>query len=177
MVKHNVPFFSQKTDIDKEYWQLRGCGITALKMVMHHWNTRGAIHASHSIADLISHGQSINAYIPNIGWSHPGIVNVAKKFGYDGQNYDPVLSQTEIHIAFEQMLTELKKYPILASVFPNFDPTIKDGHIIVVTGFDGTNVHINNPVEKTPTLGVKGLDLTSFLNGWKKRYIVIYPRK
>lgn len=176
MIKHDVPFFSQKSHISDKDWQPKGCGVTALKMIMHHWNAQNKIHLSPAIAELISHGQNVNAYIPNVGWSHRGLVNIARNFGYDGQNYDLVPAGTPPQEAFSQLLTHLEKHPVLASVHPKFDQQNKGGHIVTLTGFHNDSVLIHDPEEEDHKSGIKSLELKRFLNGWKKRYIVIYPK-
>ncbi len=175
ILKHNVPFFSQKADIKEADWKPRGCGITALKMALGYWHENDSTNRSPDLVDLIRTGSEVGAYIEDVGWSHSGLVEIAKQYGYEGKNYDLVPEKTEPKMAFAKMSAELEKHPVLASVYKKFEPGLSGGHIVTVTGLDNDSIYMNDPEEIDAKLGTKKMELKKFLKGWKKRYIVIYP--
>ena len=142
-------------------------------MIFDYWHKIDKKFKSPNIEKTLEIGLQLNAYIEKIGWSHKGLVEISRKFGYDGYNKD--LAKTDIKEAYQTLINDLNKFPILVSVW-NFRPNSKDGHVVVLTGISKNIVHINDPKEKSELSGYKKLDLNVFLRGWKKRYIAIFPK-
>ena len=174
-VKHKVPFFSQKTHILEVEWQPKGCGVTALKMIMEYWKQKNPMNISPQIPDLIATGLEIKSYVKDIGWSHQGLVNLAYKYGYGGYHMD--LSKINTGEAWQMLKTDLDKYPVMVSVYPHFDAGKTGGHIVTLTGLNNGLVSFNDPEEETEMAGSKTIPKTDFLKGWKQRYIIIKPKK
>lgn len=169
-----VQLVSQQTDLQDPEWQYRGCGIAALKMVMNYWQASDEVNASPPIDELLAAGLKLNAYVQNIGWSHAGLVNIAKQYGYDGKNYD--LAGSDAETAWSSLMEQLRNGPVMASVYSKFDSARGGGHIVLLTGIDGNTVYLNDPEEITSEQGLKTMELADFLTAWKKRYIVIFPQ-
>src|SRR3989344_8127218 len=172
MTPYKIRLVSQQNELHPE-WQYRGCGISSLKMVMNYWHAVDATNASPPIDELLATGLKLYAYVQNIGWSHAGLVNIARQYGYEGQNYD--LASSDIETAWESLKAQIKTGPVMVSVYSQFGPTCGGGHIVVVTGLDGDMVYLNDPEEASQEAGVKIMTLEDFLRSWKKRYIVIRP--
>jgi len=172
-IRYSVPFFSQYSDIQSHLWQYRGCGIIALKMLLEYWHTQKPELQSPSIEELLKKSFDIGAYIENIGWSHSGLVEIAKRYGYGGYNKD--LAHIPAEDAWQEFLEDLERFPVMVSAYKHFDPEIKGGHIIVVTGKDEERLYVNDPLEGNEERGKQIIDLKKFLAGWKQRYIVVYP--
>ncbi|MBI2627234.1 MAG: C39 family peptidase [Parcubacteria group bacterium] len=173
MIDHIVPFYSQFSKDNPKIWRYRGCGITALKMIFDYWQKIDKKFESPKVEEILKTGLQLNAYIEKVGWSHKGLVEISRKFGYDGCNYD--LAQTDVKEAYQALINDLNKFPILASVW-NFRPNSKDGHVVVLTGISENIAHMNDPKEKNELNGYKKISLDSFLKSWKKRYIAIFPQ-
>ncbi len=77
----SVPYFSQISDITKEDWRDRACTIANLKMVLEYYASNGSTPAVPSIDELIEEGTEIHAYDPAVGWSHEGVVRLARNHG------------------------------------------------------------------------------------------------
>jgi ABC-type bacteriocin/lantibiotic exporter with double-glycine peptidase domain len=164
---HQVPAYSQFLDVKEKNWRRRSCGIVSLKMVMAYWQAETA-----SIAALIRTGRRLKAYTEKSGWTHKGLVRIAKKYGFDGQNFDWAEESSEK--AFREMKRWLKLGPVIASVRRDLVPE-GTGHLIVVTGIDGRRVFYNDPDSKTRKHLVRKIAIKRFVGGWKKRIIVIKP--
>lgn len=90
MIKKDVPFYSQKWDLenwgelgfrnigDAQYWEKSSCGILCLKMAL---DSGGLVNLSMSIAEYIKKGCEIGAYSDRFGWSHHGLADLAKFLG------------------------------------------------------------------------------------------------
>lgn len=180
MHHHDVPFFSQLADLKKESWQYRGCGVVSLKMVLEYWHRKDGRNVSPAVGILLETGLEIGAYQENVGWIHSGLVNIAKRFGYDGYNRDYApISPTPLspQATWEKFLVDFKTGPVMVSVFGDMDPkSPRAGHIVVVTDFHDGLVFYSNPEEMNEREGRKALALESFLKGWKQRYIVVHPK-
>src|SRR3989338_4228566 len=106
MITH-VPFYSQHLDLsnwkelgfqsedDARYWQESSCGILCLKMAIDSFRP-DLVH--NRVIDYIKQGERIGAYSHGTGWSHAGLVKLAKSFGVEAVNKE--------HLT----LDELKKY-------------------------------------------------------------------
>jgi hypothetical protein len=178
MLSHDVPFSSQYADLGHHEWRARGCGIASLKMVMDFWHARNPNNRTVPLDELLQMGLAQGAHIKNVGWSHRGLAQLAQHYGYVAHNVDVApnsptpKTQQE---AWSMLLADLAQGPMLTSVFSRFDPTSRDGHIIVVTGWDGALVAFNDPVEMDAWEGKKLLALQTFLPAFKQRFIVVRP--
>ncbi|MCC6405415.1 MAG: C39 family peptidase [Candidatus Yanofskybacteria bacterium] len=176
MVSHDVPFSSQYTDLGDHEWRARGCGITALKMVMDFWHLRDTRSRTAAVDELLERGRAIGAYVQGVGWSHRGLVNLARAYGYEGCNVDHAEkgpSPKTAPEAWGALCSELAHGPVLASVYAGLDPHRGGGHIIVVTGFFEGLVAFNDPEQMDEREGRRLIALEPFLAAFKRRFIVI----
>lgn len=147
-------------------------------MVMDFWHSCDAANLTVSLDELLQAGLAHNAYIPDVGWSHAGLVGVAACYGYGGYNRDwaPNGPTPKYNAdAWKLLRDELDRGPVLVSVCSRFDPANLGGHIVVVTGWDGALVALNDPVALDAREGKKLMALQTFLPAFKQRYIVIRP--
>ncbi len=174
MPRYEVPFYSQLTDISKRTWQYRGCGITALKMVFAYWNHRNGLYQNPPLWSLLKTGLRIGAYIPDVGWSHTGLVNIARQYGYDGFNRDDFKRPTEETLI--RLQDDLKCGPLLVSVYSGFDPDKGGGHIVTLAGIEDDLVFINDPFEWSAREGAKVMARSAFAKAFKRRWIAVAPK-
>jgi hypothetical protein len=173
---HDVPFESQYEGIADPAWQWRGCGIVSLHMVMRYWHAHNPSRILPSISALLERGMAIGAYREGIGWTHRGLVELARQFGYEGFNADHASNgpnPKSVEETWRLISDELERGPVLASVYHYLDPTHGGGHIIVVTGFQDGLVAFNDPEEMNTREGQRLFILDRFLYGFKNRFIVI----
>ena len=173
MVYQITNFTSQKDPELPSDWHHRACGVASLKMLMDYWQSQNTQNQSAATNDLLLQGLELNAYQENIGWKHVGLVNLAKKFGYKGYNQD--LAMITDSRAWDELLQDLQKYPLIVSVHSNFDKENKDGHLLVLAGIDNKEIYIYDPVELSKESGLKKISIEKFQNAWKKRYLAIFP--
>src|ERR1043166_6349013 len=141
-MQYDVPFSSQYTDLGHHEWRARGCGIASLKMAMDFYRP------GPSLDELLTVGREIGAYREGIGWSHRGLVELARRYGFEGFNADWAEkgpTPKTVQESCELLLAELQKGPVLASVFAGLDPERGGGHIVVVTGFQDGLIFFNDP--------------------------------
>jgi ABC-type bacteriocin/lantibiotic exporter with double-glycine peptidase domain len=161
-----VPLVSQYALTGDPYWKIRNCGIAALLMVLRFY-----------IPELKTSGDELfrlalakGAHLPNVGWKHRELAQTAEEFGLQGANYDWFGQSPEY--AFEMLLHELKKGPVIASVHKNFNLE-NGGHLVVVTGYENGTVYINEPAEEDIKKVPQQIPRDVFLRGWKRRIIVV----
>lgn len=172
-MKFNVPPYSQYLDIKNKEWQHRSCGIIALKSILDFWSDKNKkIYPDGD--KLVEIGLGLNAYIPNVGWRHKELVEIAKIFGLDGQNFDWTKVPSEE--AFKKMIPYLDKYPITASVHPLFETQNQGGHLVILTGLENNILYYSDPAMKNREEIKQEIPLDKFINGWKRRFIVIHPK-
>ena len=162
-----VPFHSQIKEIASRTWELQGCGITSLAMIVDYYHP-GIV----SVQTLLGRGIAAGAFIENAGWSHQGLINLSKKYDLAGTDHD--LSASTTTAAFKALSNSLASGPVIASVHYKLDPKNPLPHMIVVDGIDtSTNtVYYNDPAGK---VGEQKIASANFIKAWKKRYIVIRP--
>ena len=167
MTYHKVPKYSQHLHIETKEWRDKSCGITSLGMLLAYHETPILL------SQLLAEGLLQNAYLPKIGWKHKGLVDLAREFERKGENFD--WAQLDDQAAFENVKKHLLKYPVLASIHHKFDKG-NGGHLIVLTGIDENNIYYNDPDATSEEAVVGTVKIDTFINGWKKRIIVIYPQ-
>jgi hypothetical protein len=142
-------------------------------MVKNHYNA--AINKG-SMQELIDTGVKIGAYHPGVGWTHQGLIDLAKQYGFQGERFDR--SQADPQEGFDALLAQVAQGPVIASIHKDFDRK-NDGHLIVVNGYakngDDTLISIVDPKSKKLKRNIRTVSQTRFINGWKKRFIVIRP--
>lgn len=160
-----VPFFSQFTDITPVEWKKVGCGIASLAMLVDFYKPGSA-----SVDELLQDGIASGAYLSNAGWTHAGLINIAKQFGLRGESRS--LADLSMTDAFDKLATVVSDGPVMVSVHYTFEPTNPIPHLVVVNGVRDGKVFYNDPAEVS---GGGSLSIDKFKSAWKKRYISIRP--
>ncbi|MDP3901357.1 MAG: C39 family peptidase [bacterium] len=161
----DVPFYSQFNDISSTKWQKLSCGIADLAMIIEFYNP-GIV----SPDILLQEGITAGAFIDGAGWSHKGLALLVNRYDLVGTVYD--LSSLDKEGAFIQFEKYLQEGPVIASVYYKFDPQSPIPHLVVINGVDKNIIYYNDPAGNSA--GEK-ISIQNFLNGWKKRFIVIRP--
>lgn len=103
LMKNPVPFYPQKWDLDKyqefgfktkaeaEKWEDSSCGILCLKMAIDYSLTKQNKPLSPTIAEYITKGLKLDAYIDPIGWSHDGLIKLANSFNFTATRQENIL--------------------------------------------------------------------------------------
>lgn len=164
-VQHQVPTYSQHLHLKDKKWRKKSCGIVSLAMLLEYSGKKT------NPDDLLKLGLKIDAYLPGIGWKHRGLVELSKKYGARGKNFD--WAGLDLKIAFNQLKIHLKKHPLLASIYNAFNPK-RGGHLIVLVGMEKDKIFYHDPDARSKNKIKKSVSLKKFLAGWKKRIILIY---
>ena len=160
-----VPFLSQFTDISRDDWKKRACGIVSLAMLIELYKP-GEINVN----ELLEEGIASGAYLNNAGWIHNGLALLAKDHGLYGKSYDFV--PTTMNNAFNELEKSLNKGPVIASVHYKLDPKNTIPHLIVINSIKNGQISFNDPAENH---GDMSISVENFIKAWKKRYIEIRP--
>lgn len=159
-----VPFYSQFTDISAPEWRKIGCGIASLAMLIDFYKPAVAVDT------LLEEGIMSGAYAGDAGWSHAGLIALAKDKGLTGEAR--YLTGESMSEAFNNLKQAVQEGPVMVSVHYTFEPTNPIPHLVVVTDIDEQWVHYNDPAEES---GNGVITAEKFQNSWKKRYIEIRP--
>jgi len=159
------PFVSQLEDITAPEWKKIGCGIASLTMVIEFYKPNTV-----SVNKLLKEGIAVGAYLQNAGWTYKGLIQVAKKYGFEGSSHD--LGKLDKQAALTQFKKALAQGPVIASVHYKFDPQSSIPHLVVINRIEGDTMYYNDPAAKE---GDKKISVDNFLKAWKKRYIVVRP--
>jgi predicted double-glycine peptidase len=158
-----LPFYSQFADITSPTWQKVACGIASVAMIIDHYSDEPVVPNT-----LLQNGIKAGAYIESAGWSHQGLINLAKPYGLDGKSHS--LAHLSMTDAFAELSRVVSGEPVMTSVHYTFDPENPIPHLVVVTGVDDAGVHYSDPAESS---GNRTLSTEKFKSAWKKRYISI----
>lgn len=160
-----LPFYSQFVDITSPSWKKVSCGIASIAMVIDHYSDESVVPD-----ELLTRGINAGAYIDSAGWSHQGLINLAKPYGLTGQTLS--YSNLSMSEAFTKLEAAVMEGPVIASVHYTFEPTNPIPHLVVITGIKDGLVYYSDPAEET---GNNYLSAEKFKRSWKKRYIEIRP--
>ena len=160
-----VPFYSQLTDISSPQWQKVGCGIASLAMVIEYYKPNSV-----SVNELLKQGIAADAFLPDAGWTHGGLIGLSQKYGLDGASHS--LAESSMSEAFQALEEILKEGPVMVSVHYTFDPQNPIPHLVVVNTVENGKVYYNDPAERA---GGGSISISKFQSAWKKRYIAIRP--
>ncbi len=159
-----VPFYSQLTDITAASWKKVGCGITSLAMLIAFYEP-GELD---SVDSLLAEGIAAGAYSPE-GWTYRGLIDVAAQHGLGGSTHDYRTASMET--AFTEMVSDLARGPVMASVHYTFTPTNPIPHLVIINGIKNGTVYYNDPAD---TKGGGSISVAQFKSSWKKRYLEFY---
>lgn len=165
VMPYNVPLYSQITDISSVEWQQKGCGVADLAMIIEFYKPNTT-----SVQKVLEEALASGAYQKNVGWKHDGLAALAEKHGLVGSTHD--LSKLSKDDSFTQFKNILNEGPAVASIHRGFNPKSSFGHLIVITGFDDNFIYYNDPGKRD---GIKKVAVNDFMQGWKKRLIVVRP--
>ena len=170
------PFISQHSL--REEWAYRGCGLVSLKMVLDHWNLQDERNRTIPMEELLRSAILLGAYREGVGWSHVGLVEVAKSLGYDAFNRDLPKERPEIlpDDSFPILAEDTAKGPVLVSMWKNYDPEQKGGHIVVVYRIEKDRIFILDPEKQSEQEGKVEFLKKDFLSGYKMRSICVMPK-
>ena len=169
-----LPLIRQYHDTADKNWAPKTCALSSLEMVLEYLK-----FPKSSVMELVNEAVALDGYIPNVGWKHKIIVELAKRRGL----------AMDFVVQFPQTLEEKRKYtglicarikaglPVLSSVYSQLDKN-NGGHMVVINGIrhEGDAVagfFIQDPNE------YKGkhnyfLGLDEFLDNWRGG--LIYPK-
>jgi len=156
--------FSQHLDLSHEEHKLKGCGIASLGMLLGDKVT--------NLDELYHLGLEQGAYLPGVGWKHAGLTNLAKHFGFKN-SYNLDLAKESLETALNKLKEELEKGPVMVSVYTNYYPLNKDGHLIVLLSLTDEQAEVLDPAAKDHADIHQFIPASQFLIGWKKRLIVV----
>lgn len=142
-------------------------------MVKNHYN---ATINKDTLQEMIDTGIKIGAYRPGIGWTHQGLIDLSNQYGFQGERFD--YSQIDPQEGFNALLTHIGQGPVIASIHKDFN-TKNGGHLVVVNGYmkndNDAILSIVDPKSRKRKRNVRTISRSKFINGWKKRIIVIRP--
>jgi hypothetical protein len=183
-MKIDVPYFSQKLDVEAEEWKGRACGITCLKMALEYAVPR----TSPSIDKLIEEALYLGGY-EKAGWKHDVLILLAHNHGvaayreeYKSRIIDLAKKVSSI-APFESALTDhgIKKMaeavetgqPVIASVAGRFQDG-GENHLVVLTGTEhegdrlaGFYYHEPNETDRNEGMH-KFVSTDTFRKYWRK---------
>jgi hypothetical protein len=153
-MKIEVPFYSQNWDLDDwqqlgykdredaAYWERSSCGILCAKMVMDSFLLNKEKSISPSIKEIIDMGVSMGAYADAAGWSHAGLANLIKKFGFNASAEPISAGKIRANLLSNALMIVSVKWGLRTK------KTLKEkllfwkkygGHLAVVVGFEEEN--------------------------------------
>ena len=165
----DVPLVDQRRDTEDSTWKEKACGVCATKMMM-----AFAVPAciDISVMTLIHEALEIDGYIPNIGWKHAALVQLAERHGVAltfQKNFfrTPVEKKKGVRIV-QQHIRQHK--PVIVSVHYGFDPN-RGGHLVIVHGMRSEGRSVSGYYIQDPYPTQRGnnyfVSEEEFLNGWR----------
>jgi len=194
-MKMEVPFYSQTWNLsewqklgfesfeDAQYWEKSACGILCLKMAIDGFLLAQAKPFSPSTAEYIKKGVEIGAYKNSVGWSHYGLAQLAKEFGFSADNRENV-SPVELRAALKQSFFAIISIKWAFEDYRSLREKIMfwkkfGGHLALAIGFEeegeklqGFYVH-HTSLRPSYNWQAKFLPLKKFEQGFTGRCILI----
>lgn len=164
----DVPKYSQRLDVFSKDWRDRACGIVAVKTAMDFYGIK-----TPSVDELIKEGLEIDAYIHGVGWKHQGLLDLAVRYGCEGERFD--WKERTPTDALKNLKKLLAIGPVICSIHKDFDPA-NGGHLIVVTGMEDRAVSYAEPDSATRDDVHRVIPVQMLFDGWKQRGIMILKK-
>jgi hypothetical protein len=168
-----LPLIRQYHDTEDSEWAPKTCALSSLEMLLEYLK-----FPKSSIMELVNEANVLNGYIPNVGWRHKVVIELAQRRGLS----------MDFLVQFPKALEEKKKYiefihakieaglPVLASMYSQLDKN-NGGHVVVINGigYEGKDLlgfFIQDPNEY---LGKHNyfLGLEVFLDNWRGGLIYV----
>lgn len=193
-----IPYRSQREAEIVENYGSRGCGVSALSMVLEYYGHHLEGNELKKLAD------ETGAYQGEIGWTHAGLIKIARKLGLSGYriNYDfqadTDLDKANIVLSKEgtnkseldnfKRSFEFAKYeggyrdinrlvdngvPVIASLVPEYTGLVYS-HLVVVTDIDETCIMVNDPWNNGRNFQISRKEFEKY---WTNRVVIIYEGK
>jgi len=171
-MRYTTPQYSQFLDVKDKEWKGKSCGIVSLKMLMDYWLDNPSA-APEKFEELINEGLGCGGYVPGVGWRHKELADVARSHGLDGENFD--WTDEHVDVAFNKVVPHLAVHPVMASIYRDLNGD-EPGHLVVLTGYEDGRISYNDPDSKKRKDVERSVPLQEFLDGWKKRIVLIHPK-
>jgi len=184
-----VPFHSQKWNLtqwkllgftseeEATYWERSCCGILCLQMAVEYLKEK-----SYTTRELITKGQELGAYTDVNGWSHQGLVELAKQLGLEAKagRYTP--EQIEQELAAGNLIIVSIKWGFRS------EKSVKErilfwkkygGHLALVIGVEKEGNEIKHfivhhtSIRKNYNWSSKPIPLAQFKEGYTGRAIIL----
>ncbi len=195
-----VPYISQKDDETSNRYGRRGCGLTALRMVLSYYGKDLGMEELDQLVVETHAYQPMEGKEEIGGWIHAGMTNIARKVGLRGYriHYGMLTEQDLINSkavfeeegmgeeefkdfseSFDQARTEgpmSDLYRLIDKGIPVIASMKKSyaktlaSHMIVLMGYGGDELVVNDPWEFGPNYKVS---VDEFKKHWTNRVIVI----
>lgn len=167
-MKLNVPYYSQRLDVKRNFWKSRSCGIVALKMAMDYLGRNKKNYREESADDLINEGVYFGGHSREHGWYHDALLKIAWKKGFK-KSFRKECDEAGKKTLLQYIVVKLKKeIPVLVSLKIG-----ESGHLVLLVGFSGKGFFYHDPNSKIRSKGkFKFVAFKNFLPKWKGRIVV-----
>lgn len=190
-----IPYRSQREREINDSYGTRGCGITALAMVLEFYGYHLDGDELKQLAD------ETNAYQGEIGWTHSGLIKIARRIGLSGYriNYDYTTDEDLVkarqvmvsegdneedlnkfeesfdfarhHSGYEDIERLLsQRIPVIASMTKEYTG-LSYSHLVVVSEIDDEKVTVNDPWNNGANFMMSRAEFEKY---WTRRVIVVY---
>ncbi len=170
IMRLDVQYISQLTDIHDEYWTNRACGGVSLAMVLAYHQT-----PIENLLVFLGEAKRDGGFTQEKGWFYVYLESAAKRVGHHAHVEDPT--------TIENLISHLDHgEPVIISVVKRLFGKER-GHILVVTGYKKDREHLegfyyNDPESLYMETGKdQYVKLSDFENDWKKRALYISPQR
>ncbi len=168
-----IPLIRQYHDTADSEWAPKTCTLSSLEMLLEYLKLPKS-----SVMELVNEANTLEGYIPNVGWRHKAIIELAKRRGLSMDflvKFPKTQEEKREYVEFIRTKIEAG-LPVLASMYSQLDKS-KGGHVVVINGVscegkDVSGFFIQDPNEY---LGKHNyfLELGVFLDNWRGGLIYV----
>ncbi len=175
--KLSVPYHSQFLEVSDNFWNIRSCGASCIKMILDYQKIE-----SPGVLEIMKLAEFEGGYDMKNGFIHDWAVGYFQKNNLHSYRKEAANEEEKEGLLAEMFISIRKENPVIVSVEKRVLDQ-KKYHLILVVGYEYENIddmhHIKNVIYHDPEStdkdrgAYRACDVETFMNHWRGKAIFV----